>query len=84
MLSMTHSTESKEKKEICGDRAPIRAGGLWSAPLHGGRHPPPHTRASGWREPESQVPSLGHKRAPPQVLGTCLPAGTRPWHLPLE
>lgn len=32
MLSMTHSTESKEKKEICGDRAPIRAGGS-GAPL---------------------------------------------------
>lgn len=81
-----HDTQHREQGEE-GDlwrQGADQGRGLWSAPLHGGRHPPPHTRASGWREPESQVPSLGHKRAPPQVLGTCLPAGTRPWHLPLE
>lgn len=56
MLSMTHSTDSKEKKEIWGDRCGFRAGMLRSGGHQGGSHPPSHSFVPGWQEPESQFP----------------------------
>jgi hypothetical protein len=70
MLSMTQSTESKEKKEIWGKTVPTQAGTFTSTPLP-------------WIEPPSftdtcLAPSgelIPFLWASPPVLGTCLTVG---------
>lgn len=84
MLSMTQSTESKEKKETWGNQVHTQGWGPQRCPvprvgtLYHGWAPLSQTFMPGRHKLHSQFASPGHLWASPRVLDTCLPVGTRP------